>query len=79
MQELNDSQLEGIAGGVFPLSSQAFPSIGNGSTSAGASASASASGEHSANSFSNAQSFSVNEPNGPSASLALGFAGAFAS
>jgi hypothetical protein len=79
MQELNDSQLESIAGGVFSSPSQAYPSIGNGSTSANAGASASASGDHSATGFSNAQSFSLNEPNGPSVSLALGYAGAFAS
>jgi hypothetical protein len=78
MQELNNSQLEKIIGGASSLSSQVLPSIGNGSTSASASASASASGDHSANAFSNAQSFSFKEPNGPSVSLALGFSGGIA-
>jgi hypothetical protein len=76
MQELNDSQLESIAGGAFSLPST--PSIGNGSTSAGVSANASASGENSANAFTSAHSVSFKQPNGPSVSFAFGFGGAVA-
>jgi hypothetical protein len=75
MQELNDSQLESVVGGAFSLPS--LPSE-NGSTSAGVSTNASASGQNTAGAFSNAQSVSFKAPNGPSFSLAFGFAGAAA-
>ncbi len=75
MQELNDSQLEGIVGGALSLPSIPF---GNGSTSAGVSADASASGQHTAGATTNAQSISFKAPNGPSFSLGFGFAGAAA-
>lgn len=76
MQELTDSQLESIVGGAFTFPST--PSIGNGSTSAGVSANASASGQNNANAFTDAHSVSFKQPNGPSVSLAFGFAGATA-